>query len=260
MYRHARRVVCVSRSFQENLERRGIDPDALAFIPNGVDVQFWATGSRADGRRALGVTEHAVLVTYIGTVGMAHDLGTMLTVAGRLLTERPDVLFAIVGDGAELPRLKARADRAGLTNVTFTGLVPRERVPDYLAATDISLVTLKRTDVFKTVLPSKMFEVMAAGRPMILAVDGEARQILERAGAGVAVAPEDGQAVLDTLLALAADPERRREMGSAGIRFVEREFSRRHWAAQYLDVLRDAQAHMPSDHPAAREPRSSRAA
>jgi glycosyltransferase involved in cell wall biosynthesis len=237
MYRSARAVVCVSEAFMRNLERRGIDPATLQFIPNGVNRDTWTTASRAAGRQRLGLGPRDLLVSYIGTVGMAHDIGTVLETAARLRCSRPDVRFAIVGDGAELPALRARADAAGLTNVTFSGLVPRELVAEYLAASDMSLVTLRRSDVFKTVLPSKMFEAMAAARPILLAVEGEAKLTLERAAAGIAVPPGDSEALAGAIVELASDPVRRAAMGAAGAQFVEREFSRSVWARRYLQVL-----------------------
>jgi glycosyltransferase involved in cell wall biosynthesis len=237
MYRHARAVVCVSRSFMTNLESRGIDREKLSFVPNGIDVEFWVAGEPAIGREELRIEDGRLLVTYVGTVGMAHDLGTVLAAAKRLRSLRPNISFAIVGDGAELVMLRERAAADGLTNVTFTGLVPRERIPHYLAASDISLVTLKPSEVFKTVLPSKMFEAMAAARPIVLAVDGEAKDTLCRAGAGLPITPGDVDAMVQGILTLADDAERRRAMGAAGRQFVEREFGRRIWARRLLDVL-----------------------
>ena len=125
----------------------------------------------------------------------------------------------------------------GLSNVQFAGRVPRDKVPGILAATDIALVTLKRSDVFKTVLPSNMFEAMAARCAIVLGVDGEARATLERAGGGVAVTPGDADALAEAIRDLAADPVGRARMGLAGSTFVEREFSRRVWAARYTRIL-----------------------
>ena len=240
MYRSAAAVVCVSEAFVRNLASRGIDSRKLHFVPNGVDLALWTGGSRERGRRQLAIADDALLVSYIGTIGMAHDVGTILTAASRLKASRPDIRFAIVGDGAELPAVKARIAAEGLTNVTATGLVARQTIPDLLAATDLSLVTLKASDVFKTVLPSKMFESMAASKPIVLSVDGESRRLLERAGAGVAVRPGDGDALLASILSLAGDPDRRMAMGRAGRRFVEREFTRQHWAERYLRLIDDA--------------------
>lgn len=240
MYRHARAVVCVSQSFVTNLVDRGIDGSKISFVPNGVDVEVWTGGRREAGRAALRASERDVIVSYVGTIGMAHDIGTVLDSARILRDERPDIRFAIVGDGAERQILMDRAAAEGLTNVTFTGLVAREEIPDYLAASEISLVTLKRSDVFKSVLPSKMFESMAAARPILLAVEGEAQQMLERGGAGIAVAPGDAPALASAVRRLADDPELRQTMGSAGVRFVEQHFSRRAWAHRYLRVFERA--------------------
>jgi len=149
----------------------------------------------------------------------------------------PQAHVLIVGDGAELESLKALAASRHLTNVRFTGLVPREKVPAILAAADVALVTLKPADVFKTVLPSKMFEAMAARRPILLGVDGEARAVLERAGAGVAFPPGDAAALAAAIERLGPDPAARDAMGEAGRSFVKREFSRAAWAARYIDLL-----------------------
>jgi glycosyltransferase involved in cell wall biosynthesis len=124
-----------------------------------------------------------------------------------------------------------------LVNIRFTGLVPRDQVPAMLAATDVALITLRPSDVFKAVLPSKMFEAMAAKCAIVLGVDGEARATLERARAGIAVTPGDASALASAIAILAADPELRSRMALAGSHFVAREFSRRVWAARYADVL-----------------------
>lgn len=237
MYAAADHIVCVSEAFIRNLTSRGVEAAKLSFVPNGVDAFVWRQGSPEKGRAALGVGPDDVVVSFVGTVGMAHDLGTILEVAGRMRTARPDVRFVIVGDGAELPALRERARTAGLTNVTFTGLVSRDKTPHCLAATDISLVTLKRSEAFKSVLPSKMFESMAAGKPIVLAVEGEAARLLARAGAGVATPPGDAAAMYDSLLGLVSDPARRRALGDAGARFVEQEFARSLWAQRYLHIL-----------------------
>jgi glycosyltransferase involved in cell wall biosynthesis len=237
MYAQANSVVCVSEAFVRNLVSRGIPAAKLSFVPNGVDTAVWTAGVRATGRAKLGVAERDIVVSYIGTVGMAHDIGTVLDAARLLGRELPRLRFVIIGDGAERESLAARARAEGLDNVTFTGLVPRAEIPDYLAASDVSLVTLKPSDLFKTVLPSKMFESMAAARAIVLAVDGEARRVLERAGAGLAVAPGNAAALADALRQLAADAPLRGALGAAGAAFVEQHFSRRTWAERYLRLL-----------------------
>jgi glycosyltransferase involved in cell wall biosynthesis len=236
MYRDATAIVCVTQSFIDNLSSRGVDGGKLRFIPNGIVPAFWQCGSRSLGRALIEAADGDIVVSYVGTIGMAHGLRTTLD-AAALLQRFTSLKFVIVGDGAELSQLRAIARDGGLTNVRFTGLLPREQMPSVLAATDIALVTLKPSDVFRTVLPSKMFEAMAARVPIVLAVDGEARLTLERARAGVFVQPGDAGALAATIERVAWDPDVRKEMGSAGGAFVEREFSRASWAAKYLTVL-----------------------
>ncbi len=237
LYREAAAVACVTRSFVHDLAARGIDGSKLHYIPNGIVAGFWQTGNREQGRRDLGVTGEQVLVSYVGTVGMAHDLASVIDAAARLRDRAPHVRFLVAGDGARLDEVRTLAATRGLDNVTFTGLVARDRLPSLLAASDVMLVTLTASEVFKTVLPSKIFEAMAAERPVVLAVEGEARGVLERSGGGVAVAPGNAEALAAAILQLAGDPALRTALGAAGRTFVEREFDRRVWAARYLALL-----------------------
>jgi glycosyltransferase involved in cell wall biosynthesis len=237
MYRDATAIVCLTEAFIRTLQARGIEAEKLHWIPNGIEPSFWQAADRDAARAELGVRDDDVLASYVGTIGMAHDLGTLIAAAGLLRLRAPDVRILVVGDGAELSALRDLASRQGLGNIMFTGLVPRGKVPGLLAASDMALVTLKPSDVFKTVLPSKMFEAMAAARPIVLAVEGEAQKVLEQAGAGVAVQPGDAAAMAAAIACLAADRAERARMGQAGASFVAREFSRALWAAHYLSLL-----------------------
>ena len=237
MYRDATAIACLTEAFIRTLRARGIEAAKLHWIPNGIEPSFWQAADRDAARAELGVRDDDVLASYVGTIGMAHGLGTLITAAGLLRLRAPDVRILIVGDGAELAALRDLASRQGLGNVLFTGLVPREKVPGILAASDIALVTLKPSDVFKTVLPSKMFEAMAAERPIVLAVEGEAQAVLEDAGAGIAVQPGNAAAMAAAIACLASDPHQRARMGQDGGSFVAREFSRALWAARYLSLL-----------------------
>ena len=235
MYRDAARIVAVTQAFIDTLAARGVPRAKMFFIPNGIDPAFWQSDARPAVRASLSVAEDVVLVCYVGTIGMAHGLGTVLDAAAMM--KDAAVRFLIVGDGAELARLKDVASARHLTNVEFLGLVSRDRVPPILAAADIVLVTLKPAAVFKTVLPSKMFEAMVARRPIVLGVDGEARLVLERASAGIAFPPGDATALAGAIARLADDPSARAAMGEAGGTYVEREFSRAVWAGRYIEVL-----------------------
>jgi glycosyltransferase involved in cell wall biosynthesis len=237
LYHSASGVVCLTRAFMSNLSGRGVDVQKLAYVPNGVSPSFWNSGSRRLGRERLGIGDQEIAVGYVGTVGMAHGLGTVLDAAQKLAASQPQIRIYVVGDGAELPELKRRAAALGLTNVTFTGLRPRGEIADVMAAIDIALVTLMPSDTFKTVLPSKMFEAMAAGKPIVLAVEGEARDVLTAAGGGLCVEPGNPDALARAITSLAANAEFREQLGAAGAAYVRCEFDRGVWANKLAQIL-----------------------
>lgn len=236
MYRHADRIVVVTRAFRDALVKRGVADEKIAFVPNGVDLsRFTPCDARPEDRREMG-GDARFIVSYLGTHGMAHDLGRLLDVAGRMRSRR-DVAFAFVGEGAERKALEERARREKLENVRFLGVQPRERMPRLYAASDLCVVPLRKSELFQTVLPSKIFEIMGMGKPLVIAVDGEARQVVEEAGAGTFVPPGDSDALHDGIAGLLATPERLREYGLRGRDFAARSYDRRTLARRFLDVL-----------------------
>lgn len=237
LYRHATKIVCLTRSFMDQIATMGISREKMAYVPNGIEPALWESTAGPTERQALGFGSDDVVVSYVGTLGMAHGLSTILDVAAQLRPDAPHVRFLIAGDGADGPALRTRLKRDGLTTVTMLGMVPRERVPGILAASDILLVSLKPSPMFEKVLPSKLFEAMAASRPIVLSVGGEARRVLEQAEAGIAVQPGNAEAIAAAIRALAADPDQRRRLGASGRAFVTREFTRDFWAGEMLRCL-----------------------
>jgi glycosyltransferase involved in cell wall biosynthesis len=181
------------------------------------------------------------VVTYIGTLGMAHHLETLLE-AAHLLRGDIGVEFRIVGEGARRAALEARAKELRLANVTFAGERPRGEVPRWIAESDVCAVLLRRTDVFLTVVPSKMLEIMAAGRPIILGVEGEALALLERARAGIGVTPESAEQIAAAIRRLREDAALGTRLGENGREFVRREFRREALAEMYLGLLERVRA------------------
>ena len=150
----------------------------------------------------------------------------------------PEIVFLMVGEGAEKQRIAALARERGLTNLRFVDQQPREKIPAYICASDVCLVLLKKTDLFKTVIPTKMLEFMSCARPVILGVDGQARAILEEARAGLAIEPENSSALVNAIRYLAANRDMARQQGLNGREHVVRKFSRRQTAEEYIHVLR----------------------
>jgi len=240
--RHSQKIVVVTDAFKDNLiQQRGIDPGNIEVITNGVEPEmFLPDVDRDETRRALDV-EGKFVISYIGTIGMAHGLATLLRTAQTLQHKARDIVFLLIGEGAERERLQALGAEMGLTNVRFVEQQPREVVPRLIAATDVCLVLLRNSELFKTVLPSKMFEFFSGARPVILGVDGEARRILEKASAGIYVKPEDSDALADAVMLMYARPDLRSQYGQSARRFVMQEYSREKKAADYISVLKSLQ-------------------
>ena len=228
-------VIVVSDGFRANLIGRGVPAGKVHTIRNGVCPGEFDPGARPDpGLRArLGAGPGDCLVLYAGTHGISQGLTSVADAAA--LAGEP-VRFAFVGEGADKQRLADRVAGLGLRNVTLLPGVPHEQVPALLAAADICLVPLRDVPLFSAFIPSKLFECLAAGRPVVGAVAGEAAQILREAGAQV-VPPADSTALADAIRALAADQARRAAMAQHGRCYVEKYFDRDTLARQYRKLL-----------------------
>ncbi len=256
LYQRSDRIVVVTPAFKEHLVRLWrVPPEKLAVVENGVETGVFApalAAANAALRRELGA-EGKFLVCYIGTMGMAHGLETLLDAAGQLQRQESNAQFLLVGEGAEKERIKALAQSLGLANVCFLDQQPREKIPAFISASDACLVLLKKTDVFKTVIPTKMLEFMSCARPVILGVDGQARQIVEAAGAGLVIEPENAGALVQAIIQLAANRELGAALGQKGREYILQHFSRGKTAEKYIDVLQTLM-HYPQTADADREP------
>jgi glycosyltransferase involved in cell wall biosynthesis len=245
LYRRATRIVSVTHSFREILVRNGIPAEKIAVVPNGVDPEAFTPGPKpVDLERRLGL-EGKFVAAYVGTIGLAHGLGTILD-AAELLKERADIAFVLVGTGAEHARLEAEARDRGLANVRFVGAVSKAEVKDYWRLCDAALVLLRDLPLFRHVIPSKMFEAWGTGRPVILGVRGESAGIVEAAGGGVVIPPEDAAALAAVIGRLADRRTDGARMGAAGRSHVESGYDRDDLAARMLSVLEDAATRRPT--------------
>ncbi len=238
LYRRADRIVVVSPAFKDHLIRYWNVPAAkISIVENGVETDLFRPDPGVMEVRKQLKLEDRFLICYIGTMGNAHGLETLLAAAEELRTALPNAMFLLIGEGAEKERIVELAAARGLTNIQFLGQQPRERIPAYVSSADLCLVMLKKTELFKTVIPTKLLEYMACERPVIVAVDGQARQIVEEASAGVFVEPENSKALVKAILDLVGDPERRRQMGTSGRQYIVNKCSREKTARDYIAVL-----------------------
>jgi colanic acid biosynthesis glycosyl transferase WcaI len=220
-YRAADAVTVLSDDLRDNVAAKlpAGERSKVRVIPNFVDTEAVTPLDRMTSyRRQLGIGSETV-VMYAGNVGLSQSLELILAAADKL-SHREDILFVINGGGSARPDLERRA--AGMTNVRFADYQPRERLAEVLATGDVHVVPLKR-GLARSSVPSKTYSILAAARPLVASVDlgTEVARIVERAGSGMAVAPDDPAAFLDAVAALVDDPDRRARMGAAGRAFVE---------------------------------------
>jgi colanic acid biosynthesis glycosyl transferase WcaI len=240
-YARADAVTVLSDDLKDNISTRVGDPGKVRVIPNFVDTEWIAPGPSDNAyRREHGLSEKFV-VMYAGNVGLSQSLDLVLDAAAALAHEK-DIVFVINGGGAGRAGLQQRAK--GMSNVVFVDMQPSARLPEILAAADLHLVPLKR-GLARSSVPSKTYSILAAGRPLIASVDSgsEVARVVERAGAGVAVPPEDAEAFTKAVRTLYERREELPAMGAGGRAFVEQWASPAAVAGKYADLFTELNAH-----------------
>jgi glycosyltransferase involved in cell wall biosynthesis len=240
LYRKSSRIVVVTPAFKTHLLKHWHLPGKkISIIENGVESWLFSP-DRCDPelKAQLGLSNKLV-VGYIGTMGLAHGLDTLIDAASILQRVDPRVAFLLVGEGADKERIRATVRSRGLGNVCFVDQQPREAIPAFICVSDACLVLLKKTELFKTVIPTKMLEFMSCARPVILGVDGQARQILEEARAGVVIEPENTAALVEAIKTLAGNDAARRAFGTNARAYIVERCSREQSAKDYIKVLEE---------------------
>jgi glycosyltransferase involved in cell wall biosynthesis len=236
LYRRAKRVVVNSPGFISHVQTRGAK--WVELVPNGADPQmFDPTLSGESFRRRYGL-DQSFVVLYAGAHGLSNDLGVVLD-AADFLRDHPQIRFVFVGDGKEKSALMRETEAKGLKNVLFLPPFSKREMPDVLAAADVCVAILKPLEVYKTTYPNKVFDYMAAGRAVVLAIDGVVRQVVEEAGAGIAVPPGDAQALAKAILYLAENRELTKQMGMAGRHCIEENFRRDQMAWRMMKIFEE---------------------
>ena len=239
MYRSADHIVAVGHGYQDNVASKVDMQDRISVIYNGVDGnQFLPQPADTQFRQRFGM-QNRFLCSYVGTIGLAHGLETVLNTAEMLKNAgRDDIGFLLVGDGARREWLENDAKQRGLSDlVKFAGRLPKSEMPKAISSSDALLVHLRQCDLFSTVIPSKIFETMAMERPIIMGVRGEPADIVRQAKAGIEMEPGNSDDLLQCLDRLARDSEFRNSLTANGRRFVLEQFSRDTFANDYLRIL-----------------------
>jgi glycosyltransferase involved in cell wall biosynthesis len=238
LYRSADRIVSVTHAFKSALIDRGIDGGKIDVITNGVDIsRFCARAKDVDLEKKLSLAGKFV-VGYIGTHGMAHCLETLLDAASQLqaLPGAQDFHFVFLGDGSRKLALQQYAQQRELRNVLFLDSVLKDEVPRYWSLLDVSVIHLRNTELFTTVIPSKLFECMGMGIPVLHGVPGESSEIVVREGVGQIFAPENAQSLVAALRGMRSDAHAFAAYRANGLRAAKR-YDRKNLAAAMLDSI-----------------------
>jgi colanic acid biosynthesis glycosyl transferase WcaI len=224
-YRGASLITTVTPGLVELLEKNPSAAGKVRLLPNGVDVsRFNWPVDVAKVRTSLGWSEDRFVVVYLGSVGRAQGVGTLLD-ALELLPDL-NVEVHVIGEGFERDELEQSARQRGISRVIFHVGVPARDVPQTLAAADAALVMLRRGAMYDHSLPTKLVEGLAAGKPLIVSAGGDAARIVADAGAGFTAEPEDPVALRDAFAACIAAPDLS-VRGAAGRQLAEASFDRR---------------------------------
>jgi glycosyltransferase involved in cell wall biosynthesis len=233
LYHHADQIVVNSPGFIELVREKG--GREVSLIPNGADIELFNNVDNSETRKTLGWTDQFI-VLYAGAHGMSNDLGVVLQ-AAQLLKDEKTVHLVLLGDGKEKSALILEAKKIGLSNVTFSDPVPKNRVAELLIAADACIAILKPIDMYKTTYPNKVFDYMAAKKPVILAIDGVIRKVVESAGCGIFCTPGDPIALADGIKYFYKNPEIAVNMGLKGYDFLKTNFSREKFASDLLNIM-----------------------
>lgn len=238
-YRRARKIVVVTNGIYQSLIERGINESKLVLIPNGANVDLFQfrQDARLHIRNELGINNKFVAI-YAGIFGLAQGLDTIIMAANRL-REDTDIYFLLIGEGPIKSSILDMVSKCQLSNVKILPEQTREDIPDYISASDIALIPLRKLNLFKGALPSKMFDAWACERPLLLSIDGEARRVLEDAKGGVYVPPEDAIKMAESLLNIRDSNSMRAQMGLNGRAYTIKNYSRTAMAEKLEAVLQE---------------------
>ena len=235
LYRHADRIVANSPGFIPYINQRG--GKNVALVPNGVDPAMFDPGADGHVFRSDNHFESAFIVLYAGAHGISNDLEVLLLAAQQTLNH-PEIQYVLIGDGKEKANLRKKALSMNLTNTHFYASVPKHQMNQVLAAADACVAILKPLELYKTTYPNKVFDYLAAARPVLLVIDGAIREVVEKAQAGIFIQPGDQNGLAQSILKLASDPPAARQMGLNGRDYVKEHFNRQTLAARLEMIFR----------------------
>jgi glycosyltransferase involved in cell wall biosynthesis len=235
-YRKAAAVTGQTQGIVDNIVQRGFGKDKVHLITNGVDTGFFKKENRDESFRKEINIEDKFAVCYAGIHGIAQGLEVIIK-AADILRDEKGIQFVFVGDGPEKKMLMDMVRKRKLENVLFLPVQPKPKMPRIIASMDATVIPLKKLDLFKGALPSKMFEALSSELPIVLAVEGEAEKLINNAKAGIVVEPENEKEIAEAVLRLYKDRELRETLGANGRKYVMKNYSRETIARKLEKIL-----------------------
>lgn len=247
IYRKAEAIIVITPGFKQNLIEKGVSAEKIHVIPNWADEHIYRPLPRDTDLGQRWGLEGKFNVMFAGNMGVAQGLNSVLT-AAELLREHSEIQFVFIGEGVELPAVKAEAERLKLPNVKFIPRQAAAAMPEFLAWGDALLVHLTRDPLFKITVPSKVYAYLASGRPILCAVEGDAADTVRDARAGVCCPPEDPDAMAEAILRMVSMPKAERDaMGEMGRQAFIEQYSQRALLDKYERVFDIAAGRQPKE-------------
>lgn len=237
-YRLADIVSVTTKTLAETVVDRGSQKEETYYLPNGADIELFRPFPRHNSISQKYRFGDRFVVMYSGLFGIKHGLETLLE-AAVILRERKDIVFFLLGDGVRREKIERFIEEQSLDNVIIGGEVGVEDVPKVIAGADVCFASFKKGEYTKKIISVKVFEYLACEKPVIGAFEGESAKVIEESNGGIVVSPNDAKAIADAIMKLYDDPSRRNEIGKAGRRYVEANFSRSEWAWKFEQKLAD---------------------
>lgn len=233
LYRSATHIVTVGNGYKKVLVEKGVQHEKVSVITNGADLTQFIPKTRTS------YSGSPFICSFIGTLGMAAGLEIVLRAAEYLDSiNESNIEFRLIGDGADYENLLNKVKEMNIKRIHFTGLVKKSEIPRFLEETDVCLIHLKKSELFKTVIPSKLFEAMASAVPVVIGVQGEAASIVKAAQCGLQFEPENQEKLCNCLLQLKEDRAQLTSMGKRGRAYLETHYDRDQLATQYIELVK----------------------
>ena len=244
IYWRADKFLVNSPAYVDYLVDRGISPELITLIPNGVDPDMFSVSDEAQSagkaiRKELEL-ENNFVVTYAGAIGQANDIPTIVRAAERLV-DHPSIKFLIVGGGKAEAEVRQLIETKGLKNIVMPGSRPKNEMSGVLAGSDVCVATLLNIKMFRTVYPNKIFDYMAAGKPIALGIDGVIREVVEAADGGKFFEPGNDEQLAETLLWMKNNQDDSLKMGQRARKYVVEHFNRHAHSAEFVSLVQSLQ-------------------